>query len=411
MRRKRIGIIGGGASGMVAAITAVREGAEVTLLEKNDRIGKKILVTGNGKCNLSNLDFSIEAYHSSNEKRVAHIFEEFNVNDTIRFFQAIGLFIKEKNGYLYPISEQAASVLDVLRYELHYNGVNVVTSSAVTDIKKKEKHGVQVFNVQCCDTHTYEFDSIIIACGSKASPKNGSDGMGYTFAKQFGHTLIRPVPALVQLKCKEEFLKSVAGVRCDAAMTLVIDGNEVITERGELQLTEYGVSGIPIFQLSRFAAYGIAEKKHVQLMIDFMPDISADDFVEMVTFRYVMHNDRTLEEFVTGILNKKLGMLFIKIAGFKPTVSVASIPLEQMIEIFVYMKELWLSVTDTNSFMNAQICAGGINMNEVTDTLESMLVPGLYFAGELLDVDGRCGGYNLQWAWSSGYVAGYHSAQ
>ena len=411
MKRKRIGIIGGGAAGMLAAIGAVKEGADVTILEKNERIGKKILMTGNGKCNLSNLDFSIEAYHSTNLDRVFRIFERFTVEETIHLFEAMGLFVKEKNGYLYPASEQASAVLDVLRYELHYSGVHIITDATVSSIKPKTtKNGEPCFTV-ICKKDTYEFDSVIIACGSKACPKTGSDGMGYTLAKQFGHKIIKPVPALVQLKCKEDFFKAIAGVRCDATLQLLIDDKEIVVERGELQLTDYGVSGIPVFQLSRFASYGLEDKKKVQILIDFLPDVTEADLEKIIKIRYAIHNDRTVEEFTTGTLNKKLAMLFIKLAGLKSNELVSNIKEEQIVAMFMQMKNLAVTVTETNSFANAQVCAGGVSMNEVKDTMESMLVPDLFFAGEVLDVDGRCGGYNLQWAWASGCMAGYHSTK
>lgn len=398
---------------MMAAITAAREGADVTILEKNDRIGKKILATGNGKCNLSNLDFALSDYNSGKPERASAVFEQFGVEDTIRFFKTIGLFLKNKNGYLYPASEQAASVLDLLRYELQYAGVRILCNASVTKITGQtgNSRNRQGFLVEW-DSGTYEtFDAVIIACGSKASPKTGSDGMGYTLAKQFGHTLIKPVPALVQLKCKENFFKSVSGVRCDAALTLMADTEEIVTERGELQLTDYGISGIPVFQFSRFAAYALEAKKSVTVKIDFLPDMEADDLKAMIKVRYAVQNDRTLEEFITGILNKKLGMLFIKLSGHKADTPVSALSEKEINKLFLPMKQLTVTVTDTNSFANAQVCAGGVSMAEVTDSLESVIVPGLYFAGEVLDVDGRCGGYNLQWAWSSGYVAGHAVAK
>lgn len=405
MHRQRIGIIGGGASGMMAAITASEEGADVTILEKNDKIGRKLLATGNGKCNLSNLDFDTAYYNSGNRERAAAVLGRFGVADTMHFFEKLGLLFKNKNGYLYPASEQASSVLDLLRYELQYAGVRVVCDAPVTDITAGK-----TFHVRC-GSDTYEFDRVIIACGSKASPKTGSDGMGYTLAKKLGHTVITPVPALVQLKCKEPFFKSIAGVRCDARLTLLADHRELCVEQGELQLTDYGISGIPVFQLSRFAAYALEAKKAVHVRIDFLPDMDTAELEQRIRARLILQADRTAEEFVTGILNKKLGLLFLKLGGIKANDIVSAVTEQKLLRMFLHMKELTVTVTDTNSFANAQICAGGVSMDEVTDTLESMLVPGLYFSGEVLDVDGRCGGYNLQWAWSSGYVAGYYGTR
>lgn len=410
MGRKRVGIIGGGASGMMAAVIAAWEGADVTILEKNDRIGKKLLVTGNGKCNLSNLDLSIEAYHSGSLERTSRILEAFSVEDTIRFFRTIGLFLKEKNGYIYPASEQASAVLDVFRYELQHAGIHIITGTEVKEIRKTDG-GAQT-SVFCVSAQKeeYEFDAVILACGSKAGLRAGTEEGGYALARQLGHTIVRPVPALVQLRCQENFFKSIAGVRCSASLQLLSDEREIAVEYGELQLTDYGISGIPVFQLSRFAAYELAEGRKVQVRIDFFPEFSVNELCDLAAIRCVVQSDRTMEEFLSGTLHKKLCMFFLKSAGLRADAKVTDVGQERIKELFCQMKQLTVTVTDTNSFANAQVCAGGVSMEEVTDTLESTLLPGFYFAGEILDVDGRCGGYNLQWAWASGHTAGYYSA-
>jgi len=213
----KIGVIGGGAAGMMAAITAASEGAVVTLLEGGERVGKKILATGNGKCNLGNLNLSTEDYNGASQEWIGECLSRFNCEDTIRFFRGIGLMLKEKNGYLYPLSEQAASVLDVLRTELRTSGVEVITEAKVQSVEKTEEG---VFTV-CSGEKTYFFDKVILSCGSKAAPKTGSDGSGYKLAKRLGHGLIPTVPALVQLQCEERYLKEVAGVRADAQITVL----------------------------------------------------------------------------------------------------------------------------------------------------------------------------------------------
>lgn len=404
----KIGIIGGGAAGMMAAITAASEGAVVTLLEGGERVGKKILSTGNGKCNLGNRNLSEDDYCGADREWIAACLREFDCDDTIRFFQKIGLMLKDKNGYLYPLSEQAASVLDVLRTELRTVGVEVLTEAKVNSVEASEKGG---FVVAVQDKQFY-FDRVILACGSKAAPKTGSDGSGYKLAKRLGHDLIPTVPALVQLRCAESYLKEVAGVRTDARIT-VMNAGEEIAEWGELQLTDYGISGIPVFQLSRKVNYllrDMGKNAEAEVVIDLFPAFSGEEFTQMCKERKLFLMDRTVEEFFTGMLNKKLMLLFIKLAGLKRDAMVMEVEDWRLQAVYDLCKNWRLHVIGSNPYDNAQVCAGGVDTTQVGINMESALVPGLYFAGEILDVDGRCGGYNLQWAWCSGYLAGYNAA-
>ena len=414
-KQKRIGIVGGGPSGMAAAITAARQGADVTILERNDRLGKKILSTGNGKCNLGNLDLSVDSYYGSAIPFIQQTLARFSEQDTIDFFNRLGLMIKDRNGYLYPASEQAASVLDVLRFELQALGVKVVTECKVNHIKKDSRSG----EILVSDGEKeYRFDALILACGSKAAPKTGSDGSGYKLAKQLGHSLIPTVPALVQLKCKEDYLKAVAGVRADAEIRVLgaEKGNVhaksrsagfCAVERGELQLTEYGISGIPVFQLSRQVNYILREKEHVKVEIDFLPDLSKEEFEKLCAEREgILGRGRTVEEFFTGMLNKKIMLLFMKLAGLKGHIPVEDADPAKLKQVYVLCKNWHVTVNGSNSYDNAQVCAGGVDTAEITENFESRLVPGVYIVGELLDVDGKCGGYNLHWAWASGVLAG-----
>ena len=414
--RKRIGIIGGGPSGMAAAITAARLGADVTILERNDRLGKKILSTGNGKCNLGNLDLHPDCYYGSDMAFVQKTLGRFTEQDTVDFFKKLGLMIKDRNGYLYPASEQAASVLDVLRFELQALGVQVITECKVNLIRKDSRNG----EILVSDGgKEYRFDAVILACGSKAAPKTGSDGSGYKLAKQLGHSLIPTVPALVQLKCEEDYLKAVAGVRADAEIR-VLDDNAarhgqdayVAWERGELQLTEYGISGIPVFQLSRLVNYILREKDTVTVEIDFLPDLSKEEFFALCQEREKnLGRGRTVEEFFTGMLNKKIMLLFMKLIGLKGHIPVEEAAPAKLKQVYELCKSWRVTVNGSNSYDNAQVCAGGVDMAEITANFESRLVPGVYVVGELLDVDGKCGGYNLHWAWASGVLAGEHAAE
>lgn len=407
--KKRVGIVGGGAAGMMAAITAARQGAEVTILEGNDRLGKKLLATGNGKCNLGNRKLDTEEYYTKQPQRLGQYLRQFGVEDTISFFQGIGLMLKDKNGYLYPACEQASAVLDVLRYEIAALRIDVVTGCKIEQIVSEQKEESLV-TVKSHD-QTFCFNSVVVACGGKAAPKTGSDGSGLKLAAQMGHNILPTVPALVQLKCSEDYLKAVSGVRADARIRVREGGNCIADERGELQLTDYGISGIPVFQLSRQINYILREQKEVEVEIDFMPDQSPEEYEMIQACRKLLMSDRTVEEFFTGMLHKKLMMQFIKMAGLKPQEAAETANEAAMAKVYGLCREWHLHVNGHNSYENAQVCAGGIPLDEVTEQLQSQKAPGIFFAGEILDVDGKCGGYNLQWAWSSGFLAGKAAAQ
>lgn len=436
MGRNTVGIVGGGAAGMMAAIAAAGMGARVTLLEGNDRLGKKILSTGNGKCNLGNEKLDLAEYYTGSPALLADCLERFGTAETVSFFQGIGLMIKSRNGYLYPACEQASAVLDVLRYEVAAAGVEVVTDCKIEGIRKNPRTGR--IDVRGKDSD-FSFQRVILACGGKAASRTGSDGSGHELARQLGHSLVPTVPALVQLKCREGYLKSVAGVRADAQLTVLQKGIPVAAGRGELQLTEQGISGIPVFQLSRVVNYILAcggeaaaigqasERKRrrrenpgseegslgegVEVRIDFLPDYSEEDFRLLCARRELLQGQRTVEEFFTGMLHKKLMLLFARLAGLRVIEDVAVVDKGKVAEVYRLCRDWRVHVVGNNGYESAQVCAGGVPLKEVTEALESRKAPGVYFAGEILDVDGKCGGYNLQWAWCSGYLAGCAAAK
>ena len=405
-QRKTVGIIGGGAAGIMAAITAAGCGADATILERNDRIGKKILATGNGKCNLGNYQLHISEYYGSNPMWIENALSRFGTEETVQFFQGLGLLLKEKNGYLYPACEQAAVVLDVLRYEIEARGIHTVTECKVNHIEKKNGQ-ILVSSGQ----KDFFFDSVILACGGKAAPKTGSDGSGYKLAKQLGHRIVPTVPALVQLRCREDYFKAISGVRAEASLKVLCGQKCVATERGELQLTDYGISGIPVFQLSRVVNYILREEKEVCVEMDFFPDFSEEEYRNLCANRRLLCDDRTVEAYFTGMLHKKIMALFIKMAGLKGNSPVNQVKEAQLKQVYDLCRKWTVHVTGSNSYENAQVCAGGVDTNEVTPDMESKKTAGVFFAGELLDVDGKCGGYNLQWAWCSGYLAGMAAAK
>lgn len=404
---RQVAIIGGGAAGMMAAIQAAGEGAAVTVYEKNDRVGKKILSTGNGRCNFSNEAVGAAFYHGSGRILAKDILSAFGVSETKDFFMSLGMRIKDRDGYLYPASDQASTVLDLLRFELVRRRVTVHTGEAVQTLsfdKSKKKFMIGRQGKEEC------YDAAVLSCGGKAAPNTGSNGDGFGLAKRFGHRIVRPVPALAALVCGESFYRQVAGVRCDAELTLRTAGKEVSRERGELQLTDYGLSGIPAFQLCRTAAYALLDKKPVTVRVSFLPDFDEGSCSQFFRERLAAHGEDEMDIFLTGIVNKKISRLLLKLSGIRETVRAKDVPAAA----FERLQELYLGleteVAGTNGFDRAQVCAGGVDCGEVTGHLMSKMQPGLYFAGEILDIDGACGGYNLQWAWSSGTVAGRAAA-
>lgn len=421
---RKIAVVGGGAAGMTAAIHAARLGAQVTIYERNDRVGRKILSTGNGKCNFSNERTGADCYYGSGVSLAEALYEEAGVMQVKEFFQGLGMRIRSRNGYLYPASEQAATVLDVLRFELERQAVRVHMDQQVTDLTR-QKDGLCVVTTK---NHRERYDAVILACGGRAAPATGSDGAGYALAQKMGHRIIPTVPALVALRCKEDFYKRVAGVRCDACVTLRIDGRAVRSERGELQWTDYGISGIPVFQLSREAAYALQKKRRVTVEIDLLPDGAAavssgiyggstdghfGSYAGDEVFwqeRWDRQENQTMDQFVTGLVSKKIGLLLLKLAGIRETDRAADVSAACREKLARLCRSLQVEIKGTNSYEQAQVCAGGVDCAEVMTTLQSKLVPGLFFAGEILDIDGICGGYNLQWAWSSGMTAGRAAA-
>jgi len=390
---------------MMAAISASDKGAKVTIYEKTDRVGKKILATGNGKCNLSNTNMELCNYYTEDKKKLSRCFERFSSQDTVDFFEKQGMMIRSKDGYLYPYCEQASVVLDILRSSIARRGIEVFT--AVENIaifaKKNGKFVVE------STLGKKEFDRVILACGSKAGVKNmTTEGLDY--AKAFGHRIIPVLPALVQVRCEGDFFKSVAGVRCKAKITLYSEKELLAKEQGELQLTDYGISGIPVFQISRVIAKQIHKRNKVEVEIDFLPDILAKDWECFVKERVCQYHGYSCEDFLTGILHKKVSLMLLKEFGLKPTDILNQASEEKMYRLCKAMKEFRVIPKGVNSYEQAQVCCGGVDFSELDDTMQSVYQPGLYMCGEMIDIDGKCGGYNLQWAWTSGYIAGVSAA-
>lgn len=403
----KIAVVGGGASGMMAAICAMQKNTNVTIYEGSERLGKKILSTGNGKCNFSHRDITMPDYYGRHETWLKSAINRFDSEDTVAFFTQLGMLSKAKNGYLYPLSEQASTVLDVLRNKIEHSNITVMTGTKVIDVIKTSKGTFSVLSANS----KIEYDKVIIACGGKAAPKTGSDGNGYSLAQKLGHQLTQIVPGLVQLICKEDYFKSISGVRSEGIICISTNKGKLLKEYGEIQFTDYGVSGIPVFQLSRSVNYLLLAQKEVIMELDLLPDYSEKDLEILLLQRRTNNPNTILEEFFTGILNKKLMLLFIKLAGLKPSQQVNNVRKEKLLQVLMFCKQWRIHIIGNKGFDNAQVCAGGIEISQITEYMESKIHAGLYFTGEILDIDGRCGGYNLQWAWTSGYIAGTHAAK
>lgn len=410
--KKKIAIIGAGAAGMMAAIQAAEAGADVEIYE-HMKPGKKILVTGNGKCNLGNSDLTHASFFSHSPEKARQCLERFQTNDSIAFFEKIGLCIKNKNGYLYPLSEQAGTVVQLLLNRIAYYRIPVFTNEKVKSIVSvTQKKGTNnVLSVQT-DLRTANYDAVILACGSKAAPKTGSDGSGYELAKNLGHKLYPVLPALVQLRCKDAFFKEISGIRCEVKIHIFDKERNIVSEEGELQLTDYGISGIPVFQLSGTVNRYLYKNPKADLVakIDFLPSMDDEAFQRFCEERILHRTGCSVDEFFTGILNQKLMRLFIKLADLQPETKIKNADKQKVQNVFELCRCFSVHIKESNGFENAQVCTGGVDLDEVSENLESLLVTNVYFAGEILDVDGRCGGYNLQWAWTSGYIAGRAAA-
>lgn len=394
MAKRNLVVIGAGAAGLMAAVTAAENGASVTVLEQNDRPGRKIAATGNGKCNFTNIEIPADAYRGTHPEFVRDALEQFPVSQTLQFFEELGIFPVNRKGCLYPRSGQAQSITDVLCMKACALGVKIKTNEKVTSLSREQKNGYNIWKVHT-EGWCYEGDCVILANGSKASSISGSDGSGYTLAESLGHKIIAPLPALVPLKCKGKKFSSWAGTRTEGKISVFSEGKLLKEEQGELQLTEYGVSGIPVFQVSRYAAKALSEGKKVQAFLDFLPDFTEEEVKELLKTRKEQCPYKNKKELFTGLFPEKLvKVLFLQ---------------EDLISA---IKKFPLTITGTMPFSQAQVCAGGVNTAEVNShTLESLFCPGIFFAGELLDIDGACGGYNLQWAWASGAVSGTYAAK
>ncbi len=395
-----IGIIGGGASGMAAALAAAENPrTQVVIFERQARVGRKLSATGNGRCNLTNLHANAEGYHGEVPGFAAAALERYDVQDTLQWFRSLGLFtVAEDSGRVYPYSDQANSVVDVLRFALEKPNIQLLTGFEVEKVQKTNEG----FLLRSGDT-AYSCDCLIIACGGLAGTKLGGSLAGYRLLQGFGHHCIKLRPALVQLKSSWAGCASLKGVRADCHVQVLCGDTVFSQSRGELQFTEYGLSGPVIFEVSRDVC---REKGKWSCRLDLLPDISrAELMAELLRRR---ETKLPASELLTGILHNRLGRVITQSVGISAYVPVSQLEDGELETVCEAVKGFEVTLTQPMGMDNAQVTAGGICTGEFDpSSMESRLVSGLYACGEVLDIDGDCGGYNLQWAWSSGRLAGY----
>ena len=396
----RVLVIGGGAAGMMAALTAAENGHAVTLLERQGRVGRKLMATGNGRCNLTNHHVSPAHYHGETPDFCRHALAAFDVGSTLLYFAGLGLLTTaEDSGRVYPFSNMAGSVLDVLRFALENSGIDLRTGCVVTGIKKKGN----TFLVRTESGEEFTADRVILAAGGAAGGKVGGVMDGYQLAKGLGHHRTALYPSLVQIRTDPTYPRALKGVKAEAAVTIRRGGEVLAQNRGEVLFTEYGVSGPVIFDISRTAATG---GDGLTVTLDLFPDWAPREVLDWLRQRRQSAGDREAGTLLTGALHSRLGQMVCKAAGFTNQ-RAAGLSDGDLRRIAAQVKGFTLPITGVCGFDQAQVTAGGLRCGEFDPrTMESRLVPGFYACGEVLDIDGDCGGYNLQWAWSSGRAAG-----
>ena len=400
----RIGIIGGGASGMAAALAAAENtGNHVILMERQARLGKKLSATGNGRCNLTNLHAMDGGYHGEDPGFIRPALEIYSVEETLRWFEDLGLYtVSEVSGKVYPYSDQASSVVDVLRFALNRSNISVASGYEVERIRKNE----QGFLITSRNESLY-VDRLIIACGGLAGTKLGGSMFGYRFLRGFGHHCTKLRPALVQIKTDWPGVSALKGVRANCHVSILKDGKTYAESLGEMQFTEIGFSGPVMYEVSRDVCQ---EKAQWICRMDFLPDLDLETLKAELSRR--REKKWNAGDLFTGILHNRLGKVLIKNAGITESQPASSLTDAEIHNAAWTAKHFEAALTEPLGMDAAQVTAGGILTQEFdSQTMESKLIPGLYACGEVLDIDGDCGGYNLQWAWSSGRLAGTHAGK
>lgn len=397
-----IAVIGGGAAGMAAAVTAARRGASVVLLEKEPRLGRKLLATGNGRCNFTNVRTDLSRYHGADVSFAADALEQFSARDNMAFFRSLGVMAKEEErGKVFPLSLQASAVLDMLRLELERKAVCLRTDTRIIGLSAMKKG----FRLESQNGERFSAAKVIVAGGGMASPELGGCHFGYDLLREQGHRLSDLAPALVKMKTDNRLPNALKGIKIEGILTLKKKNQRIASAEGEILFTDFGISGPPVLELSRVLCFEKAEDFLAE--IDLLPSFTEEELTLLLRERRSLLAETSLEYFLTGMVPKKVGMLLMKEAlHTKLSRSSVSLSDEELIWVAHILKHFSLWVKGVLGWKQAQVTAGGILTRDFDrKTMESKLVPGLYAAGEVLDIDGDCGGFNLQWAWSSGRLA------
>lgn len=391
-------IIGGGVSGIVSAIKSSNGRNRITILERNDKCLKKLLLTGNGRCNYFNDDTSISNYHSMREDLLDKVINSNNMSRVLDFYNELGIIPKIKNGYYYPFSNQASTVRDALMFEVMKLGISIKYNYLVEKIERSNNKFIINDSIVC--------DKVIIATGSCSYPKTGSDGMGYDFLRKFGHNIIKPLPALVQLNSDFKYCRELSGIRSDVILSLYEDDEFISSSVGEVQLTDYGISGICTFNLSHFVTRGLDVGKKEVIKVNFLPFIK-DNYMEWINTYSNKHSDKNIYMLLCNILNYKLVKVILKVCSINNETYYNELDYNSRCLLIDNLTNFKFNIVSTKDFNFSQVCNGGVSLDEVNlSTFESLIVDGLYITGEVLDINGNCGGYNLICAVISGILVG-----
>ena len=396
MQKNSLTIIGAGASGLLCSILAARRGISVTLLEQQSKVGRKILASGNGKCNIGNRYPTVDRYHSNDSHFVASILDGYDAEKIIQLFDSLGIAIIEGKEYkLFPMSMQASAVVEILRYEAESLGVQLLTSYRVTAVKKDQKD----FIIES-DLHPLRKASrLLLACGSMAAPQLGGSSLGLDIASSLGHTIIPSYPSLVQLCSDEKWIKEVSGVKIEAEVQFYANGTYISQKRGDILFTNYGISGLAILDISRDVNSALQEYSYCELHLDLFPDTSKEQLINLFLSYVEKTNTKPIEIWLLGFLNKKLIPRVIAQSKTKAK-TVAQLNKKELIKLTYSLKNLKLSISQSRGYQGAEIASGGVETQQINPhTLESKIVPNLYIAGEMLNVDGDRGGFNFHFAW------------
>ncbi len=397
----QIAIIGGGASGLAAAIEAKQYGGNdchVIIIEKNARLGKKILATGNGRCNLGNIQEKQQSHYiGSCAELAAELLGKFEGSEA--FFKSLGVICKADSGRLYPYSNHAASVLDALRFQVQELQIQVLTDSLANAITKESHY----WKISLQNGEEILSEKVIVACGGKSAPAMGTDGNFYSVLKKMGHNITQIAPALCPVYTESSLLKGLKGIRTLAKVTLFKKTGEVVADDcGEVQFTDKALSGICVFNLAAFIV-----KNETYISLDLLPHLKKYEVDDLLWSLYSMRSNWSIADMLSGVFHKKMCPAIFESSGISDsmTAPVYSLTPDDMNNISETIKDWRFPIIGTAGWNNAQATSGGIHRSEITEDLESALCPGIYFSGEILDVTGECGGYNLAWAWCSGMCA------